>query len=160
MVFENCKEILLKESELVQRIAGLQDLIREAVFNRDWTDFEAHFNNLGEMGEEFTALESEREKLFSGFQAEKGDSAKFYAFAAHLPVEQSREISEIYRKLKLETMKVRMSGEALMGYIAGARATIAGFFEIAFPDRGGKIYSSYGKTVSHDMRSMVLNRSF
>jgi len=62
--------------------------------------------------------------------------------------------------LKLEAMRVRMAGEALTGYIAGMRATMAGFFEIAFPERGGKIYSPHGNTVSHDMRSMVLNQRF
>jgi hypothetical protein len=157
MVFEQCKDILLKESGLVQRISTLQKLIYEAVMNREWTDFEGHFNALGGVGEEFAALEDQRKGLF----AEKWEGeGSFYALAAQLPPEQRKEISNIYRNLKLETLRVRMSGETLMAYIAGARATMAGFFEIAFPDRGGKIYSPHGVPVSHDMRSMVLNRTF
>ena len=151
MVFEKSKGILLKECELVQRIAGLQDQIQDAVLNREWADFEGYFSALAEVKEEFTALEREREQLFTG---------GFYAFAAGLPAAQRSELTEIYRSLKLEALKVQVSGEALMGYIAGARATIAGFFEIAFPDRGGKIYTPHGIPVSHDMRSMVLNQCF
>jgi hypothetical protein len=158
MVFERCKDILLKESELVQRIAGLQNLIYEAVINREWADFEDRFFALSGMREEFTALETMREQLFSENQGAEWPS--FYALTAQLPPEQRNELTEIYRSMKLEVLRVRMSGETLMAYIAGARATMAGFFEIAFPDRGGKMYTPHGIPVSHDMRSMVLNRTF
>jgi hypothetical protein len=160
MVFEKCREILLKECELVRRIAYLQNLVYEAVINRDWNGFEAHFSRLGDIGKEFTALEHERERLFSGNTAETNASARFYSLTAGFPAGQRAELAEIYRNLKLETLKVRVAGETLMSFIAGARATVAGFFEVAFPDRKGKIYTPYGMTVSHDMRSMVLNRSF
>ena len=155
MVFEKCRDILQKETALVQRISGLQDLIREAVINREWTDFEGHFSALGEMKEEFTALEGERERLFAGLDAAEG----FYSLASHLPAEQRNELTEAYRCLKMEVLRVQVTGETLMSYIAGVRATMADFFEVAFPDRGGKIYTPNGIPVSHDMRSMVLNQS-
>jgi len=160
MVFEMCRDILLKESELVQKIAGLQNLVWEAVIKRDWADFEGYFSELGKIGEEFSALEAERERFFAEFQGESGESSGFYALAARFPDNERAEITEIYRNLKLETMRVQMMGETLMGYIADARATITGFFEIAFPGRGGRIYTPYGVPVSHDMRSMVLNQCF
>ena len=160
MEFEKCRDILLKESELVQRIACLQNLIREAVLNREWAGFESHFSALSAMGGEFNLLEGERELLFAGLCGQDDGKGGFYAFAASLPEEQRGELSAIYRSLKLETLRVRMAGETLMGYIAGARAAMAGFFEIAFPGRGGKIYTPYGTPVSHDMRSMVLNQRF
>jgi hypothetical protein len=160
MMFEKCREILLRESELVQRIAGLQNLIREAVMNRNWTDFEGHFNDLGKIRAEFAALEGERELLFTGTPGEAGSSASFYTLAAQLPPRQRAELTEIYRSLKLETLRLQVSGEALMSYITEVRAAMAGFFEVAFPDRGGKIYTPHGVPVSHDMRSMVLNRAF
>ena len=160
MDFEKCREVLLKENELVQSIAGLQNLIREALINRDWTDFESHFSELSAIGAEFASLETERERLFTQDQADSGVSSGFYTLISHLPADQRAELSEIYRNLKLETLRVQIDGETIMGFIAGARATMAGFFEIAFPDRGGKMYTPHGRPVSHDMRSMVLNRSF
>jgi len=160
MVFEMCRDILLKESELVHKIGGLQNLIWDAVIKRDWTDFEGHFSELSKIGEEFSSLEAERERFFAEFQDESGESSGFYALASRFPGNQRAEITEIYRNLKLETLRVQMMGETLMGYIADARSAIAGFFEVAFPDRGGKIYTPYGVPVSHDMRSMVLNQCF
>ena len=160
MDFLKCREILLKESELVQKISCLQKLIWEAVSNRDWTDFEAHFLALNRMGDAFSIMEDERKKLFHYNQGELNDSSGFYAWIARFPHEQRSELAEIFRNLKLETLKLKISNETMLKYIAESRAAIAGFFEIAFPDRGGKIYTPYGKPVSHDMRSMVLNRIF
>ena len=161
MDFEKCRDILLKEIELVRRVSALQNSIREAVIKRDWVDFESYFSELNGIGDEFSFKEFERKKYFSGEGSRPAAAgAGFYAQIAHLPAKQRRELSEIYRTLKLETMRVQISGEAIMDFIAGARATIAGFFEIAFPDRGGKMYTPHGRPVSHDMRSMVLNHRF
>ena len=159
MMFEECREILLKESELVQQITGLQNGIHHAVTNRNWADLEDNFAALGRLKAEINALESEREQFFSEITGKTGDFS-FYAFAAQLPERQRTELTEIYRSLKFETLRVRMSGEALMTYITEVRVVLAGFFEVAFPDRSGKIYTPHGRSISHDMRSMVLNRSF
>jgi hypothetical protein len=135
--------------------------------NRNWTDFENHFSVLGEIGDEFTVLESGREALFDQGHADEGraedqdDSrGRFYAFAARFPDAQRNELTDIYRDLKLETLKVQMTGQSFMSFISGARAAMAGFVEIAFPERGGKIYTPYGRPIAHDMRSMVLDRTF
>ena len=174
MEFERCRDILLQEIELVRQIAGLQEQIKEAVISRNWTDFDNHFSVLAEIGDELTALECGREALFSGgpsdeaqagtdpsvSQGENDSKIRFYAFAARFPAEQRDELTAIYRSLKLETLRVQTSGEAIMSFITGARAALSGFFEIVFPDRGGKIYTPHGKPVTHDMRSMVLNRAF
>ena len=158
MEFEKCRDILLQETALVRQIACVQEQIKEAVINRNWIDFDNHFSVLGEIGDEFTALENGREALFAG---DTGDSkGSFYTFAARFPVEQRNELTSIYRSLKIETLRVQTAGETLMSFITGARSALAGFFEIAFPDRGGKIYTPHGKPVTHDMRSMVLNRTF
>ena len=159
MSFEQCREILLKESELVQNITSLQNGIHQAVTNRDWADLEDNFAALGKIKAEISALESERERIFAAITGKTGDFS-FYAFAAQLPAGQRAELTEIYRSLKFETLRVRMSGEALMKYITEVRVVMAGFFEVAFPDRSGKIYTPHGVSAAHDMRSMVLNRSF
>ena len=159
MEFEKCRDILLQETALIRQVACLQEQIKEAVISRDWTDFENHFSVLAEIGDEFAGLESDREKLFAD---ERGDDQKgrFYAFAVRFPEVQRNELTTIYRTLKLETLRIQAAGEALKNFFAGASAALAGFFEIAFPDRGGKIYTPYGKPMAHDMRSMILNRVF
>jgi hypothetical protein len=72
---------------------------------------------------------------------------------------QRGELRNIYRSLKLEALKLRLANEALLEYLNEIRTTTAGFFEIVFPEMGGKLYTRNGIPVSHDMRSIVLNQS-
>jgi len=158
MEFEKCRDILLRESELVQKIGNLQDTIHKAVIGKDWADIEGRFSALDELGTELSALEGERERIFSKGQDGMDPSLGFYAFAARLDEKPRREIAEIYRSLKIETLKVRTAGEALMGYISDARIVMNGVFEAAFPEKKAKTYSPYGTKATHDMRSMVFHQ--
>ncbi|GHV94722.1 hypothetical protein AGMMS50293_10420 [Spirochaetia bacterium] len=170
MMFEKCREILLRECELIQKAASLQKLIEEAVRNREWTDFEGHFIALNGVEQDIGLMEKEREGLFANFAAADAlnangpdlndDKGRFYAMVSRLPAEERNELTGIYRSLKLEALKLRMANDTLMSYLSGARATLADFLEHAFPDRGGRIYTKNGAPLSHDMRSMVLNRIF
>jgi hypothetical protein len=147
----------------LKKVTVLQSLVREAVLGRQWTDFEAHIGAINALSDQFGALEAKREKLLSDFpvQSEIGDEkSRFYALAARFPSEKRNEITDIYRNLKLETLKVRASNDALLNYIAEAKATMTGFLEAAFPDRGGRLYTKRGKQIAQDMRSMVLNQRF
>jgi hypothetical protein len=169
-LFEQCRDILIRECELVQKAASIQKEIEEAVTKREWIDFENHFEAMNAMGSGFVALEKEREGLFAEFEAAAGreenaphlddDKGRFYALAAGLPAQQRDELTALYRSLKLEALRLRMAGESLLAYLASAKATLEGFIELAFPDRGGRMYSHRGIKVTHDMRSMVLNRRF
>jgi hypothetical protein len=158
-----CKKILLEETGLLKKVTVLQSLVREAVLGRQWTDFEAHIGAINVLSGQFEALEAKREELLSDLPAQLdiGDEkSRFYALAARFPVEERNEITEIYRNLKLETLKVRTANDALLGYLAEAKATMTGFLEAVFPDRSGRIYSKRGKQIAQDMRSMVLNQRF
>ena len=169
MVYEKCREILLKEHELVQFAVTIQKNIQDAVTAREWTDFEGHFKALEALESEFNALEAEREKLFVEFEASNGRNvspehidakSRFYAMAAQLPALERNDLTEIYRNLKLEVIKMRMANEALKGYLNGVRTSLQEFFSNVFPERGGKMYTPQGTHFSHDMRSMVLNQRF
>ncbi|MDR0584314.1 MAG: hypothetical protein LBG57_08225 [Treponema sp.] len=175
MHYEECREILLRECELVQQAGALQELIRDAAANREWTDFEGHFNALNTIEGEIAVLEKKREALFAEFDtagpsgqtknapvSEDADGAaakgRFYVFAARLPFAERNELSAIYRSLKLASLRLRMANDALTRYLGEARGILEGFFGLAFPDRGGRIYTMRGTPISQDMRSMVLNR--
>jgi hypothetical protein len=161
--YETCILILRQEIALMEKITSLQLLVRTAVMNREWVDFESLLNSLGEISGEFESLEFERERIFSGFAERTGskdEPAGFYSLASRLPDTERRELTELYRRLKLEHIRIRLANDSLMGYLKEARTTVAGFLEAAFPDRKGRLYSRRGTQIPSDMRSMVLNRSF
>jgi hypothetical protein len=169
MIYEKCRDILLREYEFFQEAGVLQEKIRTAVEDRQWPDFEHYINAMNEIENQLAALDNEREQLFCVFEAliRKNTSARvmdskgrFYAMASLLPENQRNELTSIYRNLKMEALKLRMANEAFMSYLTSVKSTIKEFFDLAFPDRAGKMYTPQGTHFSHDMRSMVLNHSF
>jgi len=169
MIYEKCKDILLRERELVQNAAVEQEKMRIAVFNREWEGFEENVSALTVIERQLAEMEDEREQLFCAFEAllqhknsfyEKDGKGRFYAMVALLPESERNDLTSIYRSLKMETLSLRIANEALRTYLGGIKNTIREFFDKAFPQRAGKMYTPQGKHLSHDMRSMMLNQSF
>jgi len=169
MIYEKCRDILIRECELIQEAFAILEKLRLAVIGREWTDFEVHITSMNNIENNLASLEDEREQLFSVFEAlmrhsifnDRMDSkGRFYAMVCLLPENQRNDLTSIYRSLKLDTLKLRMANEAFMTYLAGIKSTLREFFEYAFPERAGKMYTKDGTHLSHDMRSMVLNHSF
>jgi hypothetical protein len=164
--YDRCIAILKREIELVTRIGALQSSVRTAVLNRQWTDFEARLGALGEIGGEFEILDRERLQVFAALTEnqdtpeDSGEEFNFYALISRFPGAERGIISETYRNLKLETVKVRLGSEAIMTYLNEARLLLTGFLEAAFPERKGRLYSRSGVQIPADMRSMVLNQQF
>jgi len=169
MIYEKCRDILLRECELVQNAGVIQEKIRLAVIDKEWDDLQKQMNAMNDIEDKLAGLEEEREQLFTVFHAlthggvlkNAADSkSRFYAMASILPEKQRNELTGIYRGLKLEAIKLRIANEALMKYLSGIRSTLREFFDNVFPERGGKMYTPYGTHLAQDMRSMVLNQSF
>lgn len=169
MIYERCRDILLRECELIQNAATVQEKIRLAVTGREWAVFEEHLSAMNEIESKMADMEKEREELFVVFEAivhQKSFSetldakGRFYKLISMLPENQRNDITAIYRCLKLESVKLRMANDTLMTYLNGIKTTLKDFFDLAFPDRAGKMYTNQGTHFSHDMRSMVLNSQF
>ena len=152
--FERCAAVLTGEIGLLKEISALQVKVRQAVMNRDWTDFDGKIQELNRLGTEFAGLEGEREGLFPAIEGNP-----FYAAIAALPVEESRELSRLYRELKMETLKMRALNETFLAYLNEAKALAAAYIETVCPARGGKLYTRKGRRVSQDLKSIVLNNS-
>ena len=164
MIYERCREILLKEIELVMQAASIQEKIRTAVLDGEWEGFEGHISEISAIEKKISALENERENLFDSFagasSGEVDSKSRFYSIAEKLPQEQRDDLTAVYRCLKMETLKLRIANESYMTYLSAIKSTISDFFEAVFPERSGKMYTPQGTHHSNDMRSLVLNQSF
>jgi len=169
MIYEKCRDILLKEFELIQKAVFIQEKIRLAVANKEWAVFEDHFNVMNSIESNMANLENEREQLFyvfetlvhqQGFSETLDAKGRFLKLVSLLPENQREELTSIYRSLKLEAVKLRIANDALMTYLGEIKSTLVDFLALAFPDRCGKMYTKSGVHSSNDLSSMVLNRSF
>lgn len=155
-----CYDVLRQEIALLERLSSSQEIVKNAVFTRDWADLDSMLARLGEYGTEFELLEKERVRIFSELCGGSGERVPFYAVAARMDDSRRRELTDLYRRLKLDVLKVRLANDSLSTYLNEARATMTGFMEAAFPDRKGNLYSKKGSKVESEMRSLVLDRSF
>ena len=156
--FDCCKSIMSGEIELLKKISAAQNSVRQAVLNREWTDFDERVQEVSGLGEEFALLESERAVLFSALP--DASAGNFYAFIMELPTEQRRELSHIYRELKMEAQKMRALNETFLAYVNEAKMLAASYLEAVCPARGGKLYTRKGRRVSQDLRSIMFNNHF
>jgi hypothetical protein len=156
-----CTAVLRKEIELLEKIPPLQVLVRDAVLNREWADYEGYLETLGKIGADFEVLEAERDRLFTGLAPEGGDEKdRFYALSARLPEQERNELTALYRRLKMQTLQIRLTNDSLMEYIKETKSVISGMLESAYPDRKGKMYSRNGAEREADMKSVVVNHNF
>ena len=162
LFFNHCVKVLTGEIEILKKFSATQKRVRQAVMNREWADFDEKTEEIRRLGEEFALLEKDRILLFDSL--ENGSSASeekpFYSLIRGLPFEESRELSRLYRELKMETLKMRALNETFLAYLNEAKTMAAAYLEAVCPARGGKLYTRRGSRVSQDLRSMVFNNSF
>ena len=163
--YKRCKIVLAGEIELLKKISSVEGDVRKAVMRREWECFDEKNEELQRLGAEFAQLEEERALHFSALTSEPGTSwsieeRPFYAAILDLPVGERMELSRLYRELKMETLKMRALNETFMAYLNEAKNLAASYLEAVYPDRGGKLYTSKGRKVKQDLRSIVFNNRF
>ena len=155
--------ILNREIELLKIISEVQNNARKAVMTREWADFDEKTLDINSLSSEFALLEEERDSLFSCLKADIGCSGEEIPFSIlidELPENERKELSNLYRELKLETAKMKILNETFMAYLNEAKSLASAYIGTVCPDRGGKLYTRKGSAVSPDLRSIVINSHF
>ena len=163
--FDHCVSVFNQEIALLQKICQIQDSVREAVMAREWADFDWKMAEISQLGEDFNNLEAERVDIFAALkekfidhQQNNEDSASFYALIANLPHEQCRQLSGLFRELKMETLKLKTQNEIFVAYLNEIKLVTSAWMEAIFPVQGGKLYTRKGSEASGELRSVVLSR--
>jgi len=155
--------VLGREIELLRLISGLQNNARKAAMTREWAGFDEKSLDMNRFSAEFALLEEEREALFSSLKEDLNCSDEEITFSfliAGLPDNERKDLSALYRELKLETNKMRVLNETFLAYLNEAKNLASAYIGAVCPDRGGKLYTRKGSTVSPDLRSIVVNSRF
>lgn len=154
-----CIRMLRAQLDLLCRLQATQEIVRTAVLKRDWEGFDTLVARMDAYANEFSLLEEERLALWRALGLES-EGGRFYQSIVLFPEEERLELSTLFRRLKLETLRVKLANDTLAAYIQQAKLTIHSFLNAAFPDRRGRLYSRRGHSVDAEMRSIVLDRTF
>jgi len=155
--FDRCVSVLNSEIELIKKISAAQALVRQAVMKREWANFEERMYEVNRLGEEFAILEETRAALFAALSPEE---KPFYDLITTLPPVECRELSRLYRELRVETFKMRAINETFLSYLSEVKTLSDAYIEALCPARGSKMYTRKGCKVSQDLRSIVINNRF
>ena len=174
--YDRCVSVLSGEIDLLKKISAAQDKVRQAVTQREWADFDEKTQEVNRLGEEFSCLEDERAGLFKALDetfnegpSTNGDNSStawaieekpFYALIMRLSSLERKELSRLYRELKMETLKMRALNETFLAYLNEAKHLASSYLEAVCPARGGKLYTRKGRRVNQDLRSIVFNNRF
>ena len=163
--YDDCVSVLNREIGLLKEISAAQDNVRQTVMRREWADFDEKTAKVNCLGEGFALLEEERAGLFAALTggasaAWDNEENPFYASIITLPVEERRELSRLYRELKMEALKMKALNETFLAYLNEAKNLAAAYLEAVCPARGGKMYTRKGRRAAQDLRSIVFNNRF
>jgi hypothetical protein len=164
--YDRCVSIFNKEIALLKKIYTVEESVHQAVMAREWTDFEWKIAEIYQLGEDFNLIEAQRVEILAHLQEKNtvGGSgteseSSFYALAAaKLSQEECREISGLYRELRMETLKVKALNDTFTGYLNELRTMTAAWLEAVFPAQGGKLYTRKGRQAARELRSVILNQ--
>ena len=102
MIYEKCRDILLKEFEMIQNAVTVQETIRLAITEREWTTFEENMGAMNAIENNIASLEAEREQLFSvfktlihqqSFSENLDEKGRFYELVSVLPENQRNDLT-------------------------------------------------------------------
>jgi len=162
--FNRAVNILSSELDLLRKISEAQNSVRQAAMNREWTDFDEKTIEVNRLGGEFTVLDQERADLFSclndGSRRRTAEDLPFTSLIEGLPEDERKELLALYRVLRLETHKMKALNETFLAYLNDAKILASAYISTVCPSRGGKLYTNKGKTISPDLRSIVINNHF
>jgi len=159
--FEQCALIFRQEITLLQKIMMIHNSVQTAVMNREWTDFDWKTAELNQLGDELTGLENSRIEILDALKDKlhvQPDDVSFYTLAAGLPADECRELTGLYRELKMEILQIKTQNEVFTGYLNEIKTVTTAWLEAIFPVQGGKLYTRKGRQAEAGQHSMVLNQ--
>ena len=158
--YNHCIGVLNQEISLLGKVFAVQNAVRQSVLNQEWADFDWKIAEIKQIGAEFSLLDEERHALFTALAGSGSDPANlppFYTLITRLPEEERRELSRLYRVIKLETLRMQALNESFLNFVNEARTAASSFLEAALPCRYGKLYTKEGAQTAQDLKSLVFN---
>lgn len=135
------RNILEKENSLLDEVLVLQQDLRNAVNEKDWTKLMSVISSINLKMDSFNHLDEDREKYAA---SQKDDS----------------EILNLLSEVRGKLVRTRTENKALGDYINITRNFVQGIIDTALPQSRAKVYSRSGSIVRNQPQSVVVNQLY
>ncbi|MBQ1949474.1 MAG: hypothetical protein II367_04890 [Treponema sp.] len=135
------RKILEEENSILSEVIGLQQNLRKAVNEKDWTELMKVISSINLKMDSFNRLDEQRENLAVSAENDEGLRSL---------------LSEVRGKL----VRTRTENKALGDYINITRNFVQGIIDNALPQSRAKVYSRNGSMVRSQPHSVVVNQLY
>lgn len=151
--------IIEEESLLLEKFHSEEKKLKGYLGEKDWVKLQSILENIDRLSVGLALVEKERNRCFTAFcrQLTASEGLSFYSMVAHLPNDLKANLTEKYRNLKLQVLKVQGVTRNIESITSTLSDTIRNTIEELYPYRKGKIYSSRGRAREGQMNPLVLN---
>ncbi|AFG36887.1 flagellar export chaperone FlgN [Spirochaeta africana] len=150
---------LQQQVQLLESLAGCEHRMQQAVMRKNWHELDESLHQLQTISEEIHRCEQDREQSFASLcrQLNLPESSRFAQVVGHLPDENRREITSLYRRLKIAVLRVQTITSGVDAYINTTVETMNQIVEEVFPGARGSVYSRDGSVYGKQPPAMVVN---
>ncbi len=146
---------LVSQNELLGAIIVQQHIVRSAVTSRNWIQLQDAVNEVNKLSKEFAHLEAKRIVKCSKLNPKNPDD--IYTVANAAPFEFKKCIIENFHQVRQKLVISKIENDAINEYIRITQEFLQGVFDNVLPQRRNKLYSSTGKVIKNQPKSVILN---
>jgi flagellar biosynthesis/type III secretory pathway chaperone len=159
---EKFKSALMKQLSLLEMLEKEELNLQSSVIEKDWPGTESCIKHLETLSERVMRAERRRHELFNALKAalKAEDDEGFYDVIARFPEEERRELSELYRKLKVAVLKVQSLNGGIDTYIRSAAYTLGKVLDEYIPSRRNKTYSRSGRRAGTGEGPLFISKQY
>ncbi|MEI8093046.1 MAG: hypothetical protein WCG80_02440 [Spirochaetales bacterium] len=134
---------------------------KAALQTKTWPALEKALQSLDFQSEGLRCLEERRDALWRGIQLRVlGREGKFYEVLPRLPEDQRELLAELFRELKLRSLRLKGLNLGIATYVQTASALVKAVVHELNPTLRGRMYSRSGFIRGGEARPLVLNTHF
>lgn len=155
------QESLQEQVDLLEQIGSCEQDMQRAVMTRDWPKLERTIEHMTGLSDGVYRCEAARTATCSALCRQFGlpETAQFSVLLGHLPAQERREISSLYRRLKIAVYRIQTLTNGIGSYVSSSRQAMEQVMEEVFPAARGRIYSRDGNVRGKQPPAMVVNHS-
>ncbi len=154
-ISQDLYKTLVSQNEVLGAIIVQQQIVRSAVTSKNWDQLQEAVREVNKLGKSFANLEAKR--IEKSLKLNPQNSDDIFTIANIVPEEFKKCIIENFHQVRQKLVVSKIENDAINEYIRITQEFLQGVFDNVLPQRRNKLYSSTGKVIKNQPKSVILN---